>query len=116
VTKDVEGAEIVFGAVLEFESQKVTVVGKGAAAQFDDKSRSEVGYMHVTESIITDKALVTLTNANNRRITLEHLCLAKERNEWLVGGRLDEELQRVAIVIDPLQRVNDRLENRAPGD
>lgn len=64
----------------------------------------------------TDKVLVTLTDAIDRRVTLEHLCLCQERNEWLIGSRLDEELQRVAIVIDPLQRVNDRFENRAAGD
>jgi hypothetical protein len=43
VTKDVKGVEIVIRTILEFEAQKVTVVGKGAAAQFDDNSRREVG-------------------------------------------------------------------------
>ena len=43
MTKDVEGAEIVVCPVLEFEAQKVTVVGKGAAAQFDGNSRGVVG-------------------------------------------------------------------------
>jgi hypothetical protein len=43
VTKDVKGVEIVVSPVLEFEAQKVTVVGKRAAAQFDSNSRREVG-------------------------------------------------------------------------
>lgn len=43
MTKDVKGVEIVVSPVLEFEAQKVTVVGKRAAAQFDSNSRREVG-------------------------------------------------------------------------
>ena len=43
MTKDVKGAEIVISPVLEFEAQKVIVVGKRAAAQFDNNSRREVG-------------------------------------------------------------------------
>ena len=43
VIKDVEGLEIVLGPVLEFDAQKVTVVGKRAATQLDDESRGEVG-------------------------------------------------------------------------
>jgi hypothetical protein len=51
----------------------------------------------------TDVITITLTNAVERGVTLIHLCLLEERNERLVGGRLKEELQGVAIVIDPLQ-------------
>ena len=51
----------------------------------------------------TDVITITRTNAMECRVTLVHLCLLKERNERLVGGRLKEELQGVAIVIDPLQ-------------
>ena len=49
-------------------------------------------------------------------VTLVHLCLLEERNERLIGGRLEEELQRVAIVIDPLQRADDGLEKGTPRD
>lgn len=51
----------------------------------------------------TDVITITRTNAVERGVTLVHLCLLEERNERLVGGRLKEELQGVAIVIDPLQ-------------
>ena len=43
------------------------------------------------------------------RIIFHHLCLREERNERLVSGRLKEELQRVAIVCDPLQRTDNRV-------
>jgi hypothetical protein len=51
----------------------------------------------------TDIVVITRTKAFERGVSLDHLCLRKERNEWLVGGRLKEELQGVAIEIDALQ-------------
>ena len=51
----------------------------------------------------TDIVVITRTKAFERGVSLDHLCLRKKRNEWLVGGRLKEELQGVAIEIDALQ-------------
>ena len=51
----------------------------------------------------TDVILITRTNAVECGVTQIHLCLLEERNERLIGGRLKEELQGVAIVIDPLE-------------
>jgi hypothetical protein len=47
--------------------------------------------------------MITRTNAVERGVALVHLCLLEERNERLVSRRLKQELQGVAIVIDPLQ-------------
>ena len=64
----------------------------------------------------TDAYVVTRTNALEGGVTLNHLGLREERNERLVGGRLDKELQGVTIVGDSLQRANDRLQNCASSD
>jgi len=47
--------------------------------------------------------VVTRTNACDRWVTLDHLRLYEEGDKRLVGGRLNEELQGVAIIGDPLQ-------------
>ena len=52
---------------------------------------------------ITGVLVVTRTNAFERGVALVHLCLREERNERLIGGRLNEELQGVAIVGNSLQ-------------
>lgn len=43
VTKDVDGAEVFIGPVLELEAQKVPVIRKRAAAQLDNHSGRKVG-------------------------------------------------------------------------
>jgi hypothetical protein len=43
VFKDMDRVEIFVGPVLEFEAQKVAVVGERATTQLDDESRREVG-------------------------------------------------------------------------
>lgn len=64
-------------------------------------AKSAAGHYYVTGK--TEVVVITRTNAFERGVTLLHLSLRKERNEWLVGGRLKEELQGVVIVVDPLQ-------------
>lgn len=64
-------------------------------------AKSAAGRYYVTGK--TEVVVITRTNAFERGVALLHLSLRKERNEWLVGGRLKEELQGVVIVVDPLQ-------------
>lgn len=116
MTKDVDSMEVVIGPVLELEAQKVAVVRKRAAAQLNDEGRGKVSCKHTGQCLEYKRIVVTRTNAFEGGVTLDHLGLREERNERLVGGRLDEELQGVAIVSDPLQRANDRLHNCASSD
>jgi hypothetical protein len=116
-SKDVESPEVIIGSVLELEAQKVAIVGKRPATELDDKGRGKFG-CKCRGSVVqnTNAFIATRTNAIDGGVTVNHLGLLEKRDEWLVGGRLDEELQRVAIVSDSFQSVDDRLDNCAASD
>jgi hypothetical protein len=57
-----------------------------------------------------------LTNGCELGVFRDHLGLVEEGDERLVGGLDEEELQRVAIERDALQRLQDAVEDGASGN
>lgn len=58
----------------------------------------------------------TLTDGLELRMQLDHIGLVEERDERLIGGLDDHELERVAVECDALERLQDRAERCSAGD
>jgi hypothetical protein len=59
---------------------------------------------------------VARTNAFQLWIFLDHLCLVEERNEGLVRGLHEHQLQWIVVERDALEGAEDRVQESAAGN
>lgn len=98
VAEDVSLLEALRGTVLEAEAEEVTEIGGRAAAELDGDGRGKVG------------------DGLEFWVLLDHAGLVEERDEGLVGGLDQQELERVTVEGDALERVDDRVQDGATSD
>lgn len=111
VTENVNILEI-GGSILKLDAQEVADIRRGPTAKFNRKGGSIVSYWeHISGRIY--ECGTRHTDAGKFRVLLSDSGLAEERNEWLVGGLDQHELERVTIKGNALQRRKDSVQKRA---
>lgn len=93
VSENVVGLEVVAGAILELDPQEVPVLGCRSTTELKSEGGSEVG------------------EASEFGVVLGYLEHVEERNERVVAGLNEEELEGVTVECDALERVEDEVQN-----
>lgn len=99
-------------AVLELDPDEVTVFGGRSATELKGESRSVIGCRIMSiEAMLKSK--IILTDTSQLRVLLDHLKHVEQGDERVVGGLDEEELKRVTVECNTLERVQDRVEDCA---
>jgi hypothetical protein len=98
VAEDVNILEVGVGSVLELDAEEVAEVGGITTAELNDDGRRVVGDSLEFGVLVSDASHV------------------EERDEWLVGGLDQEELERVAVEGDALERGDDGVHHSPASD
>ena len=112
VTESVESLEVVVGAVLELDPQEGTILGGRSTTEFEGKGRSEVGCKLVTTRVLASDDSI-LTDTGKFGVVLHNLQHMEKRDERLVAGFDQKELEGVTVECDALEGVKDQVKDSA---